>query len=1298
MLLSFCLAAGTGHAAQADADRERSPAETQGKNWFGKELSRFKSYPHLDMAYRAVREGRQEDAVQEFQAYLRLKPDDAKARSDFMNLLFAMRRDDAALAEARRILAVAPDDPAALLTSGLCLLRAGDLAAAVEPLQKAAALSGSDAVRRRVAVLAAVDALAGLGRWPQALSLLDGLPQAQGDYAAQQARGMVLAKSGDNAGARAAFESALVAAATDKEKLDALRALGVASAALGEADKARRYLAAARDLAPDDLAVLRQLAVLAEQAGNHQEAAALGRKLVKAAPTAENREFLANVLAGLKDYDAAMSELLSLRQDNPGPDQAFRLDMRLGALAMDAGRPEQAVAFFREAVALRRDPLALVRLSRAEQAAGKTGEAARVLEEAVARNADPDQVLELATLLDRLGNDAAALEHLDKALAQPQSPEQRLRTLSMKATLLGEKGDFAAARRALEEALKAPGPDKARLLAALGETCLRQGEYQAAVAAFGQAVAAGAGEEAERSLAEALVKDGRPEQAVGIYEGLAAKAATPEQRAAAKLGLANLLARLGRNAAAAKLYKELAEAGQRQLLLQAGQGFAAAREDAKAVAALAVAANEAASANDRAEALLALGNVYARQRNQAKAYEAFTEAMPLASGLPRDKRAAIALGRGLAAVQSGQPAKAVEPLTQAIALLDSGAGIAKASMALAQAYAATGDAKKAAIAWKRAADTPGALRGDVATAYESLGYALAAAGDTAGAEAALRRALAGSAARWRVLAALGQVAYKAGRYQEALDEFQRSLELHPDLDTRLAIGRAYDKLGKPGLALVAYGEAAPDVAALPPDRQREFHLAVGFLYAAEYRYDAAVAAFQAALERGYDPATAVRLGRLERLAGRPGDAERTLTAVDPAQLPTDLQILRLSELASLAEAGQDFQGAVTYLEASLAIAPSADAAFRLGNALRDLNRPREAVAAYRQAVALDDGNRYLTALGYALEATRQYKEAAGVFETVVGRDPDYLSLWEDLGYAYMHECDNKKAVDRFKRAIDNAPLRPVDTQADREKRDKDVERLRKEVTKLETHFTTTAYMSYIAGEAGALPPSGGEAADTIRSGAGVEFAWIPPVIGFRDDRIFQVIGRISANFNKDTLQTDDRSWQGAVGLRYKPFKTQNLNVGFERLFRIGQEAEENWLLRGMYSWTDGYDVKRGERWWNYTFFYGEYDYYMENDRRSMFYVEGRQGLTFNVGDRFLVTPHLVADFRGWTPDVNQASAIEGGGGLSFKYLFNRADYEVERSSLEVLLQYKYGTLFNKTDVKDRENVINALFLTTILKF
>lgn len=209
-------------------------------------------------------------------------------------------------------------------------------------------------------------------------------------------------------------------------------------------------------------------------------------------------------------------------------------------------------------------------------------------------------------------------------------------------------------------------------------------------------------------------------------------------------------------------------------------------------------------------------------------------------------------------------------------------------------------------------------------------------------------------------------------------------------------------------------------------------MAQGFLYAEEFRYEAAIAAFKATLELGYDPETATRLGRLERLTGHPQEAKQALLALDDSKLPKDLKFLRLSELASLAEANKDYDAAQKFLEDSLAVAPNADSSFRLGNVLRDSGRLKEALAAYRQAVALEDANRYLTALGYALSDSKQYAEAAKVFETVLKRDPDYLRLWEDLGYAYMHECDNKKSVERFKRAIDNAPLRPVDGPADQE--------------------------------------------------------------------------------------------------------------------------------------------------------------------------------------------------------------------------------------------------------------------------
>lgn len=1274
----------------------QAPQAAQG--WFGRQLSTFKGYPHLDMAYRRIREGKPAEAVPEFERYLQIKPDDSKARSDYLNLLFTLRRYGQALAEARRLLAATPDNPDILLTLARCLVNTGEAKAAVEPLQKAVALTRNDAPRHRTAVLAAAELLGQLGRQTEALALLDGLPATPGDFTLLQTKGMLLAKNNESAKAGQAFAAALAAAGNATDKLAALRALGVTATTLGEYDKAQHSLEKARELDPKDPDIVRNLAVLATKRNDAKEAIRLGRRLTAMAPTPDNREFLANLLASAKDYDAAIAELQAVRQADLAPEAAFRLEMRLGMLYLDAGKPDQAAATLRQAVARRPDPLALVRLSRALRQAGQPQEAATALEQAVAHGADPDTRVELATLLGQLDKQAAALASLDQALAQSPSPAQRRRILTMQATLLEEQGRDGAARQALEQAIAITGPDQARLLASLGEICLRQADVPAAVTAFSRAVAAGAGDDAQLALAQALVKNGQPEEALRLFTALADKAGPATQRNAARLGQANLLARLGRNAEAARIYATLAETGPPELWRQAGQSYAAARENPQAAAALRAFADKAQAQNDKAEGLLALGRVYASQGKAAQAYDAFSQAASLAGDLAPDVQAEIALGRGTSATLAGKPAQAVEPLRQATALLPNGPKKARALLTLAQAYDRLGDTAKAASTWRQAAAQPGATRADVASAEESLGYALDKAGDQAGAEAAFRRSLALHGANWRMRFALGQIEYASGRYQEALEDFFKSLALHPDPATRLGIGRTYDKLGKPGLALVAFGQAAPALAGMSPEQQRELHQAEGFLRAAEFRYDAAVDAFKAAQDIRFDPHIAVRLGRLERLAGRPDEAKQTLTAVDPATLPRELRVLRLSELASLAEAAKEYPAARELLKASLAEGPDADIFFRLGNVERDTGNAKEAVAAYRQAVVLEDANRYRTALGYALVATHHYAEAARIFETVLASDKDYLPLWEDLGYAYMHECDNAKAIDRFKQAIDNAPYRPVDNEADRKQRDKDVYRLRKEVTKLETHLTATAYLSYIAGDAGPMPSSGGTSVDTIRSGAGAEFAWIPPVIGFRDDRILQIIGRVTTNLDKDTLELDDKSWQGAVGLRYKPLKSQNLNVGFERLFKIGRSAEENWLLRGMYSWTDGYDVKPGETWWNYTFFYGEYDYYLEKDQRSMFYAEGRQGITFNLGDRFLLTPHLVADVRIWSPDRDESSCVEGGGGLSLKHIFNRSDYEVERSSLEFLLQYKFGTLFNKTKVTDRENVINALYLTTILKF
>lgn len=976
-LMAFSLHPTCAMAKDTPRTSETAPLES---SWVDDRLAHFKGYPHLDMAYRKLKEGKTDAAAAEFRQYLDIIPSDHKARADFINLLYQM------------------------------------------------------------------------GRYDEALALLDGQPGTRTSHALQQSRGMILVKLGDNGNALAAFENALAAAQSNQEKLEALRSLVLVGKQTGAKGKTAEYLAQARSLAPEDESLLREQTILAGLEGNHSEAVRLGSLLVKLDPSPENIAILANSL-------------------------------------------------------------------------------------------------------------------------------------------------FLSA------------------------------QYQEA----------------------------------------------------------------------AKLYIELSGKDP-QMLYKAGLSLASAQLDKQAADTLEAFLHVNDNTTLKAETLLALGNIYTKQGDAAQAYRAFREALPLASALPRTAQAQLASGLGLSAMAFGKPAEAVESLHQALNLLDSPGEKVKTLMSLALAHRALGQAAKAAATWRLAAASPGSLRGDIAVSEENLGYDLTALGDYAGAELAFHRALAITGPNWRVTLAKAQAEFKAGLYKKALEDFALAVKLHNDPGTRLSLGRTYEKLGKPGLALVSYKQAENSVFGMPPREQREFYLTLGFLYAGEASYAAAAEAFKKAQAISYDAETAVRLGRVERLAGHGEAAKQTLEMAPFWALPESTRLLRLSELAFIAEANQRYEDAATFLEESLLMKKDADLFFRQGNLLRKLHRNSDAIAAYRKSLDMGDTPERQAALGYALSESGQHAAAAQAFESALNAEHDYLVLWEDLGYAYMHEAHNDQAAASFKRAIDDAEIQRPDTGAEQAETDKKIHRLRKEVTKLQTHLSATAYLSYIPDQAGSSKWTGGDTSQTIRSGGGAEVAWIPPFLGLRDDRILQVIGRVSANLNENnSFSFDEDSWQGAVGLRYKPFKSQNFNLGAERLFHIGDKAEDNWLLRAMYSWTDGYDLKPGTPSWNYTFFFGEYDYYASENVRSVIYGEARQGMTFNVNDKLLVTPHIVADTRITEPDRDQTSLVEFGAGVSLRFLFPAFEYEVPRSSLEFLVQYKSGTLFH-AEGHNKNNVINSLFLTTSITF
>lgn len=230
----------------------------------------------------------------------------------------------------------------------------------------------------------------------------------------------------------------------------------------------------------------------------------------------------------------------------------------------------------------------------------------------------------------------------------------------------------------------------------------------------------------------------------------------------------------------------------------------------------------------------------------------------------------------------------------------------------------------------------------------------------------------------------------------------------------------------------------------------------------------------------------------------------------------------------------------------------------------------------RQAVTLEPQNdTYTLALGYALHQAGDRKEAIRTLEIVATRNPDYLNIPRDLGYMCMKESDNKEAVAWFRKAIDEAPLYPQRTEKEILTVQKDVYRMRSEVRSINNRYDFSGYLTYrsndTVGTASIL--RGG----LLQSQGGIEFGYQPPKIDFRSGRIFQVTSRLLWNTQPGSLRIASGSLQAGLGVRYKPFGSQNLFLSGERIFKIGDATSSGWLGRGMYSWSYGQDLRPGPR-------------------------------------------------------------------------------------------------------------------------
>jgi tetratricopeptide (TPR) repeat protein len=289
---------------------------------------------------------------------------------------------------------------------------------------------------------------------------------------------------------------------------------------------------------------------------------------------------------------------------------------------------------------------------------------------------------------------------------------------------------------------------------------------------------------------------------------------------------------------------------------------------------------------------------------------------------------------------------------------------------------------------------------DSAWAHRQLGSALADAQANAEAVVHLERAAASFTKEYPLLLALGHAALRDGQLATAQRAYERAAALAPRADAFVFLGLAHEKQRAWPAAITAYLRAT-ELA--PKDANARVHLGnayrqVGDLPRARAQY----------LKAGDHPWGLAQLGFLELEAGRADEAERVLQRA--AKLAPDNADVG-EALGDLKQKRKDFAGAeLEYRRVLGRHRRHLGARVKLGDVLRALGRPEEALDAWRLAaaqhptsvwahLAFGDGRR---ALGQLADAIQQYRWAL---------DLDPSSAWarRQLGFALFDAGDGAHA-------------------------------------------------------------------------------------------------------------------------------------------------------------------------------------------------------------------------------------------------------------------------------------------------
>lgn len=412
-----------------------------------------------------------------------------------------------------------------------------------------------------------------------------------------------------------------------------------------------------------------------------------------------------------------------------------------------------------------------------------------------------------------------------------------------------------------------------------------------------------------------------------------------------------------------------------------------------------------------------------------------------------------------------------------------------------------------------------------------------------------------------------------------------------------------------------------------------------------------------------------------------GDGENSELKVRMMAFLSERKVNKMSEL--LDHIGKcelnigNYDEAIEYLSGAIELVPSLYTTYYLRgiayHKIEDNEDAEKDYLVYRDSTDIISRN-FWGDLAIVEGALKNYDKGINALNKAIEIYPYDINTLEEAGYQYMKAVSNKNSKASFAAAIDiYNDIIPLLEGSNSIEYVNNNSAIKREYSKLDKVFGGGIYFSKTDYNL-SVPASVASIGGALPSQAGVGVSYRPPIFGFRNERTSELFARIYGNFKDDSWTMDRNSYQVGFGAQYKPFRKLNAIISAEKLTKFGKNSEDNFLLRVLDSIDWGQKPTGDRKWQLAGRLYGDLGYFLQDHRRWYYYLDGREGVSWYIDDKFLLTvPQVIGIVRHETDDDScYLSYNMIGVGINGRLLEKEKVYTIERGYVDLYLHYVWG--------------------------